>query len=383
MRNKSVFLLGNGIRNNPSLVNNLLEMSVPTMTTWMSMDLVPENHESFCGRPGTIGQRGANIILQECDNLYVFGARLDDDTVAFNLDNFAKNANKFVYDVDVAELNKYPQSWRKIIVDFDNYTMGFPKPQESPDWLFWCKAVHNDLRYELEGQENDRYVDPYKFVSLMSDLCQEDEIIALGSSGFAPVSFLHAFKVKKGQRIIGCSTLGSMGIDVPMAIGACIGSGNKRTITPTGDGGFSMNFQELEVARRLNLPIKFFIYNNSGYGSIKSMQKGKFGGHLVGCNAESGLTLPSIKNIAKCFDIDYCKIPSLSKDFFRKAIEKCMETPNPSIIELMIDPDWMPSPKVASSIVDGKIVSDDFENMSPKIDVEEYKKKMYEIIKDV
>jgi len=33
-----------------------------------------------------------------------------------------------------------------------------------------------------------------------------------------------------------------------------------------------MNIQELEVVRRLNLPLKFFILDNGGYGSIRQSQ---------------------------------------------------------------------------------------------------------------
>ena len=42
----------------------------------------------------------------------------------------------------------------------------------------------------------------------------------------------------------------------------------RRTISVDGDGGFQMNIQERETLARLRLPVKFFVVNNQGYGSI-------------------------------------------------------------------------------------------------------------------
>src|SRR5512146_2326165 len=101
---KPVILLGNGVRGNPALVRYLCGLDVPVLTTWMAADLVPEDSPVFCGRPGTVGQRAANIIVQKASNLWVFGARLDGATVGYRIDNFAPHANTVVCDVDIAEL---------------------------------------------------------------------------------------------------------------------------------------------------------------------------------------------------------------------------------------------------------------------------------------
>ena len=46
-----------------------------------------------------MGQRGANISLQNCDLVINIGARLDLPSVAYSYDNFAKNANKVAIDI--------------------------------------------------------------------------------------------------------------------------------------------------------------------------------------------------------------------------------------------------------------------------------------------
>ncbi|MGN0991342.1 MAG: thiamine pyrophosphate-dependent enzyme, partial [Candidatus Ventricola sp.] len=45
----------------------------------------------------------------------------------------------------------------------------------------------------------------------------------------------------------------------------------------TGDGGFMMNCQELETARREHLPFVTLIFNDSAYGLIQWKQNDRFG----------------------------------------------------------------------------------------------------------
>ncbi len=62
-------------------------------------------------------------------------------------------------------------------------------------------------------------------------------------------------------------------------------------------------YRKLEVLKRLNLPVKIFVVDNSGYSMIYGSQNGNFKGHLTGCTKESGLTLPNMKRVAEAFDI--------------------------------------------------------------------------------
>ena len=100
--------------------------------------------------------------------------------------------------------------------------------------------------------------------------------------------------------------LGSMGFGLPYSIGACVANDNRRCILINGDGAFQLNIQELETLHRLNLPVKMFIWNNSGYASIRNMQNGNFKGRHVACGEDSGYTVPNISNIAKAYGFDVC-----------------------------------------------------------------------------
>ena len=100
-----------------------------------------------------------------------------------------------------------------------------------------------------------------------------------------------------------CAALGSMGFALPGSIAVCVGGGRRRTIVVDGDGGFQFNIQELETVARLNLPIKFFVLNNDGYASIRASQSAWFGKASIGCDRETGLTVPDLGKMAESYGI--------------------------------------------------------------------------------
>jgi acetolactate synthase-1/2/3 large subunit len=328
----------------------------------MAADLIADDNPAYCGRPGLLGQRASNIIQQKADALYCFGARLDGDQTAYNYANFAPRATKHIYDVDVSELDKLPLEWEKNCGDL---SMGIQAIESLPDtrWLSWCKALH--ARFDHYATNETEYVNPFNVAEWLSEIGRPDDVFAIGSSGQAPCTFLQAFRVKKGQRICNVSTFGAMGADIPMAIGACLASGKRRTICVTGDGGFMLNVGELEVVRRLNLPIKFLVYNNQGYNSIRQMQRKRFEGRLVGADAGSGFTMPKLQDIAIMADMDYQEIysnPGLVK------ARQSMSYDGPSIIELNMDPEFVQYPRVDSSMgANGVPVPDPMEDMTPHL----------------
>lgn len=358
---KPVILLGNGIRNNPALIEHLCSLNVPVLTTWMACDLLPEDHLAFCGRPGILGQRAANIIQQKATDLYCFGARLDGEQVFYDYDAFAPNASKRVMDVDQAELDKLPNDWIKVQSDLEDRYLLTRDIGSNPSWLAWCKALYDRFRPELDGCDKvGKFVDPFAFIQKLHEYSQSEDVFAIGSSGNPATTFLQTYKVKAGQRVSNVCSIGCMGADIPMALGAAVATG-KRTICVTGDGGFAMNAQELETIRRLRLPIIFFIFSNNGYASISNNQDIRFNGHRVGSDPKSGLTLPHIEDIAAAYRIPYFKLSDLSK------FSKCFDY-SPLIVEVMIDPAWAQYPRAMARKVDGIFYRDDMSDMTPKID---------------
>ena len=106
-----------------------------------------------------------------------------------------------------------------------------------------------------------------------------------------------------GVRFITSGGLSSMGYAVAAGIGAWIAI-KKRTVAILGDGSFSQCIPELQTIKHYNMPIKMFVINNGGYFSIRNTQK-KYFGKYIGESSKTGVSLPSVKKIAKAYGIKY------------------------------------------------------------------------------
>ncbi len=106
---RPVILVGNGVRlaEGMDALHQVIDMlQAPVLTTWKAIDFLEETHPLFAGRPGSVGQRGANFTQQNADFLLSLGARLDYGQTGYSHANFARGACKIVNDIDAAEIAK-------------------------------------------------------------------------------------------------------------------------------------------------------------------------------------------------------------------------------------------------------------------------------------
>ncbi len=71
----------------------------------------------------------------------------------------------------------------------------------------------------------------------------------------------------------------SMGFALPGAIAAQLCYPDRRVMAVCGDGGFMMNVQEMETAKRMNANITVFLWQDDAYGLIAWKQQSHFGKH--------------------------------------------------------------------------------------------------------
>jgi acetolactate synthase I/II/III large subunit len=246
-----------------------------------------------------------------------------------------------------------------------------PRPQIDP----WLRRVHDwKVGYPVvlpEYWEEKGYVHAYALIDALSGLLGEGDLLVPGSSGQCSELTHQAFKVAKGLRMLNSQGLGAMGFGVPAALGASVASGGRRTVCLDGDGGFHMNLQELEVIRRMGLPVKFFVFNNHGYGSIRSSQKNYFQGRLVASDATSGLTLPDTLTVARGYGVPTARLDSHAD--LREKLACLLEAPGPLVCDVMMHPDQPTMPRVVSyQRPDGSMATKPMEDLFPLLDRDEF-----------
>lgn len=379
---KPLLLAGNGIKlagAEKLLYRTMEKLQIPVETTWKTIDILDENDSLYAGHPGAMGDRGANLILQDADLLLSVGCRLDTSITAFNDRNFAKSAKKIIVDIDSKEIARMDMDKEVALAcdagDFleallqEIESASFTIDQEEREsWLACCRETRKKYPVITQAHKNaEGYVSAYHFVDELCKSLRDDDVIVPESSGGAGEITYQAFRLKKGQKMKNAAGLGSMGFGLPYAIGSCIANQGRRTILINGDGAFQLNIQELETLRRLNLPVKMFIWNNDGYASIRAMQRNTFGGHYVASDKDSGLTMPDIGRIAQAYGFkSYCIYDNKELD---EMLPELMKDDTPLLCELMVLPEETVSPRVKATVgKNGEMIPGMLERMYPLIE---------------
>jgi acetolactate synthase-1/2/3 large subunit len=358
--------------------------SIPVLLPWKTIDMFDYNHPLNFGSPGLMGNRAANFIVQNCDLLLVFGSRLDPSITAFNSADFGRNATKVMVDIDEAEIRKIKNITMPVVADVKqmlsalNAKQGELSPSGNSGWLAYCAGLK--AKYPVVLEEYRKCTDGVNLYIFTDELFKQltaEDVIVPESSGAAGEVTYQAMRVKLGQKIKNAAGLGSMGFGLPYSIGACIANDRRRTILINGDGAFQLNIQELETIVRLKLPVKMFIWDNNGYGSIMATQRNLFGGFYVGSDPSSGLTLPDVCAVAKAYGIRTASVEN--HEALENTIAQVLAGNDPVLCRIRVTPSHVTAPRVqAIKLPDGNMMSKPLEDMWPYLDEAEVKNNMKE-----
>lgn len=375
-----VIIVGSAVRQSGCLTaiyELVSKLNIPVLCPTSVADSFHISHPLYYGNFGVFGGRAGNFIIQNCDLMLSLGARMSFKQTGFNYSFFAPKAEKIVVDIDGEELRKNTlkidipiQADLVDIVASLNELITEVLPQKT-GWIDYCNRLKARFNPMPEKAYISGAVNPYYFAGKLQEKLPENSIIVVGNS-CACVSLLQMGISKKGQRIFGNVNCGTMGYDIPAAIGASLAS-KSSVICTTGDGSFQMNIQELQTIVHNNLPVKFIVFNNDGYQAIVQTQKNFFGGVLSGCTKESGVSFPAFDKIIAAYGIPYKKI-SCHNDI-DDGIDWLMSLNSYGLCEIIQDNNQLIEPKVMSKkMPDGSIVSPPIDDLSPFLEQEEYKK---------
>ena len=370
---RPVILAGEGITcadKKQDLLKLVEKWKIPVVTAWNAHDLISDDNPYYAGRPGSMGTRGGNFVVQTADLVLSLGCRMNIRQISHNYKSFARNAYLAYVDIDLAELNKPTLSvdmkihadLREVMPILLEKTVG-----DHGDWL--AHAVSLDKKYPacLPEYYNKNYpLNPYVFFKEFSHQWEEDELVVV-TNGSCCVSNFQAMEIKKGQRVYGNSGCASMGYGLPASIGACFNDLNKRVICMEGDGSIQMNLQELQTAVHHNLNLKIVWVNNDGYHSIRQTQTNNFNANFCGVSPENGVSFPSAEKIATAYGIKFFKVDKV--EGIKETISQFLQADGVAMLEAVVDKEQFFAPKLSSKMLpDGKMVSPQIEDMFPFID---------------
>jgi acetolactate synthase-1/2/3 large subunit len=184
---------------------------------------------------------------------------------------------------------------------------------------------------ELERYAADQAV-PLKPQRILGDLRRVlgHNDLLISDVGAHKLWIARLFPAEQPNTVIISNGFATMGIGLPGGIAAKLADPSRKVVVVAGDGGFLMNVQELETARRLGTAFVTVVWVDNGYGSIRWKQE-RAGGRVFGVDFGN----PDFVRLAGAFGLPGFAIERA--DDFAPTLERALALDLPSIIAVPID----------------------------------------------
>ncbi len=303
---------------------------MPVVTTLLGISSFPEGHLLSVGMPGMHGVAYASIAIDESDLLVALGMRFDDRVVG-KVSAFARKAKKIHIDIDPAEIGKSVRVDVPIVGDLKRVLKQLNKAVEPATHVEWLQRIEQ-LRKEhpsLRIRESDKLL-PQFVLKQLSEATQGKAIIVTGVGQHQMWAAQH-YTFTEPNTFITSGGLGTMGFEVPAAMGAQVGRPDKVVWSVAGDGGFQMTMYELATMVENDIPVKFALMNNSYLGMVRQWQDIFYEKSYVATHHTGN---PDFVKLAEAFGMLGIRVTD--KIQVMPAIQRAMEYDGPALIDFVV-----------------------------------------------
>ncbi|MEE8110442.1 MAG: thiamine pyrophosphate-dependent enzyme, partial [bacterium] len=148
------------------------------------------------------------------------------------------------------------------------------EPREETDYHSTLRdIIHNELE---ERAHSDAFpIVPQRILRDLREVMAPEDIL-ISDVGAHKMWVARLYRAYEPGTVIISNGFAAMGIALPGAIAASLVHPQRRVVAVCGDGGFLMNVQELETAKRLGAKFTVLIWTDGTYGLIDWKQRTRF-----------------------------------------------------------------------------------------------------------
>jgi tartronate-semialdehyde synthase len=336
-----VIIMGGGVilsKTEKELLAFAEYMRIPVITTYMAKGGVPVDHPLNAGQAGI--QVGAvssgNETLLASDVVLGIGCRFTDrHTGAIAV---YQGERKFIHiDIDPNEIGKILKTELGIVAD---------AADALPMLLEAAKAAGKERKRPgptiSYGDQRKQYIrtpdpkkqimDPREVFEAINRAFNEDTQFTTGC-GITQIWSGQYQRINKPRKYYPSGGAGTLGYDIPAAIGASVGT-KEKTVCLMGDFGFTFLVEELGVAATYKLPVAVLIINNAYLGLIRQNQKYAYGYEYQVAMKENKELVDYVK-IAEGFA---CKAERVfNYQELDAALQRAAAAQGPYVIDIMVN----------------------------------------------
>ncbi len=304
---------------------------VPVITTLLGISSFPEDHVLSVGMPGMHGMAFASLAIEEADLLIALGMRFD-DRITGKPSAFALRSKKIHVDIDPSEIGKTIKVDVPIVGDLKRVLIKLNPQVSEADRLEWLQHI-DDLKRDhpsMTIRDTDKLI-PQFIIKQLSEATEGKAFVVTGVGQHQMWAAQH-YTFTEPRSFVTSGGSGSMGFEVPGAMGAQVGRPDRVVWSVAGDGGFQMTMAELATLVENKIPVKFAIINNNYLGMVRQWQEFFYQKSYVATYYTHN---PDFVKLAEAFGMLGLRVTD--KVQVRPAIEEAMEYDGPALIDFVVE----------------------------------------------
>lgn len=329
-----VMLVGaDASRTRPDITNEIMDLAhtahLPVVNTMMAKGIIRSDDPYAMGTIGIPQKDYQDLLLAQADLLLCVGydivelapSRLDPllDKTIIHVSTAAAHVNR-----------SYPPALEVVgdMAETLRHLSQLTARIQEPDHAF---ALRDEMLLEHSAYETDGAY-PMKPQRILNDIRKTmgKGDVLLSDVGAHKMWIARHYFCDEPNTCIISNGFASMGIALPGALAAKLLRNENRVLAVTGDGGFMMNCQELETARREHLPFVTLIFNDSAYGLIQWKQNDRFGHANM-----TAFTNPNFVKMAQSMGCKGYRVQSA--DDLRTILDDAFRQDVPAVIDCPVD----------------------------------------------
>ena len=298
-------------------------LGAPVMTTTNGRGSIPEDHPFSVGAFSP--QPGMSEMFESADVVLAIGTRFQSaETREFKLNIPGKIIH---IDADAGVINRNYQASVAVVGDarlaIATLMRGFEGGAKDPDFLARSCALSASTRQQMLAQIGPDFE---AIMNMMRRLLPRDALIVRDATIPAYLWGNRLMPIFEPRTSLN-PTSNAIGPGLPLAIGAAIGTGKKAVIIQ-GDGGFMLNLGELSTAVQYNVPIIVCVFNDHGYGILRTLEARAFDGRQFGTE----LSTPDFAMVARGMGMHGETVAGVSQ--FEDAFARACKAAGPVLLDI-------------------------------------------------
>ncbi|MGD8826390.1 MAG: thiamine pyrophosphate-binding protein [Myxococcales bacterium] len=169
-----------------------------------------------------------------------------------------------------------------------------------------------------------------------------DDAVYVFDGGNATVWASFFSEINRPDALLSTFKLGMLGAGVAQALGGQIAKPNAKVVCITGDGAMGFHLQELETARRHQLPVIYLVLCDKQWGMVKLTQTIGLGmlRPVIGTQQQGTINADfeeiAFDQVAKAMGCHGERVSDPAE--IEAALQRCVDSGKPSVIHVDVDP---------------------------------------------